>query len=253
MKKGETLWTREQVIMVINLYCKLPFGQYDKGNTEVKRFARLIGRTPSAVAKKLGNFSSLDPVHQARGVKGLHKRSALDEVIWAEYMADMENFPYQGEVLRAQLEGRTLEDATEIETADLPQEGKERIAMVKTRVNQGFFRKMVLTAYNHTCCITGLNIPSLLVAGHIRTWSADPANRMNPSNGLCLNALHDKAFEQGLIGIAPDYTIRIAAIAKKSKGAELLNAWDGKPLNLPKKFSPDPAFLQEHFSERFLG
>lgn len=168
-------------------------------------------------------------------------------------MADMENFPYQGEILRAQLEGRTLEEATEIETADLPKKGKERVAMVKTRVNQGFFRKMVLAAYRETCCITGLSVPSLLVAGHIRPWAADPQNRMNPSNGLCMNALHDKAFEQGLIGIAPDYTIRVASIVREFKNATLLTSWHGKPFKPPKKFHPDPVFLQEHFEGRFLG
>lgn len=239
--------------MVINLYCKLPFGQYDKGNAEVKKLALLIDRTPSAVAMKLSNFASLDPVHQARGVKGMDGASKLDRAIWAEYMADMENYPYQGELLRAQLENQSVEQLTEIDVADLPKEGKERSAIVKTRVNQGFFRKMVLAAYNNTCCITGLNIPSLLVAGHIRTWASDPHNRMNPSNGLCLNALHDRAFEQGLIGIRADYTIHIASLIKKSKGASLLTAYEGKQLKLPKKFLPDPAFLQEHFEERFLG
>ena len=49
----------------------------------------------------------------------------------------------------------------------------------------------------------------MLVAGHIVPWAADAQNRLNPRNGIAINALHDKAFENGLLTITPDYTIRV--------------------------------------------
>jgi len=49
-----------------------------------------------------------------------------------------------------------------------------------------------------------------LVAGHIKPWAEDEANRLNPRNGLALNALHDCAFELGLFTIRPDYVIEVA-------------------------------------------
>ena len=60
--------------------------------------------------------------------------------------------------------------------------GKTRTANVQTRVNQGFFRSVVISAYNGKCCITGLNMPSLLIASHIKPWSdSDPeTERTNP-------------------------------------------------------------------------
>ena len=58
--------------------------------------------------------------------------------------------------------------------------------MVKQRVNQWFFRRAVLAAYGARCCITGLDVPQLLVAGHIAPWSKDKQNRVNPQNGICL-------------------------------------------------------------------
>jgi len=61
MKEGQTLWTREQSILAINLYCKIPFGQMHSRNAGVIELAGLIGRSPSAVARKLGNFASFDP------------------------------------------------------------------------------------------------------------------------------------------------------------------------------------------------
>ena len=70
MKEGQKLWTREELILAINLYCKLPFGRLHRNNPAVIHLASLIGRTPSSVAYKLVNFASLDPSLQARGIKG---------------------------------------------------------------------------------------------------------------------------------------------------------------------------------------
>ena len=80
-------------------------------------------------------------------------------------------------------------------------DGKEKERIIKTRVNQSLFRKVVLATYNNKCCITGLAQPELLIASHIIPWSVNEKERLNPSNGICLNALHDKAFDSGLIAI----------------------------------------------------
>ena len=83
----------------------------------------------------------------------------------------------------------------------------ERESIVKVRVNQYFFRKTILAAYNNTCCITGINKPELLIASHIIPWSENEELSVNPLNGLCLNAIHDKAFDCGLIAIRTDLMI----------------------------------------------
>lgn len=81
MKEGQSLWTREELILAFNLYCKLPFGKMHKGNPEIIHLASLIGRTNSSVALKLGNLASLDPSLQARGIKGAQNTSKLDKEI----------------------------------------------------------------------------------------------------------------------------------------------------------------------------
>ena len=95
-------------------------------------------------------------------------------------------------------------------------EGLDRETRVRVRVNQGFFRSAVLAAYESRCCVTGLSIPQLLNASHIVPWSVDPKNRTNPQNGLCLNVIHDRAFDNGLLTITPDLKIRVATKLKRN-------------------------------------
>jgi putative restriction endonuclease len=61
MKVGQRLWTKEELILAINLYCKLPFGKLHRNNTEIVKLSAILGRTASSIAFKLVNFASLDP------------------------------------------------------------------------------------------------------------------------------------------------------------------------------------------------
>lgn len=134
-------------------------------------------------------------------------------------------------------------------------EGKEVLRSVKTRVNQNFFRKMILSAYNNQCCITGLNIPTLLIASHIKPWAKDKANRLNPCNGLCLNSLHDKAFDSGLITIDSDRKIVISKEIKEHYSIKAVKTYfeiyDNKMITLPSLFFPDKQFIEYHRNKIF--
>src|SRR5690606_12771567 len=167
MKAGQKLWTREELILTINLYCKLPFGRLHASNPEVISLAKLLGRTANAVAYKLVNLASLDPSLQARGIKGAANASKLDRVIWDEFFDNWDRLPYESEVLRAKWEvrpiGQVMEKHENVPESLLRKEGLAREQVVKARVNQRFFRQMILASYNNTCCITGLNLPELLV------------------------------------------------------------------------------------------
>ena len=139
------------------------------------------------------------------------------------------------------------------ETLDIA-EGKTRMATVEVRVNQARFRKAILASYNATCCISGLQHEKLVIASHIVPWSEDKQNRLNPHNGLCLSALHDRAYDQGLITVMPDYTVRVSQALKKNADhpftTTALLGFDKQPIRLPERFRPDPGFLKSH-AERF--
>lgn len=247
-------WTREQLIVTFNLYCKIPFSKSVQGNPDVIRVANLIGRTPSAVAFKLGNFGSFDPELKKRGIGGLPNTSRLDKEIWDEFNSNWEELAFQSENLIAQFGNKTIEEVFDIDISNLPV-GHERESLVKVRVNQIFFRQSVLSIYGGRCCITGLDMPSLLVASHIVPWRNDENNRTNPQNGLCLNSLHDRAFDKGLITITTDFKVKISTYLRKSGSKEFIKdfflGYDNQEISLPDKFRPDREFLTFHNREVF--
>ena len=64
------LWSRDELIIAFNLYCKIPFGKIDQRNPVVIALANALGRTPASLSWKLANFARLDPALQSRGIKG---------------------------------------------------------------------------------------------------------------------------------------------------------------------------------------
>lgn len=246
-------WTREEHIIAFNVYCQIPFGQIGMRNPKVKELARLVNRTVGAASNKLANFARLDPVHQERGVKGLSHGAKGEGEVWDEFAETPETLAVESEKLIAQRLGKPVEEAAEIETDDLPEPGEEREAIVRLRLKQAFFRKRVVSAYEFRCCVTGLTNQKLLVASHIIPWSADKSNRLNPKNGLSLNALHDRAFDRRLMWIDEEYVVHLSpklckANAESKITVDWLMSFDGRPLLIKNKdiFCPDPELLAKH-------
>jgi putative restriction endonuclease len=136
-------------------------------------------------------------------------------------------------------------------------EGKTTLALVQVRVTQARFRCTILASYNATCCKSGLSAPKLLVASHIVPWNMDTQNRLNPSNGLCLSALHDRAYDQGPLTELPDFNIRVTEDLRRPELDPFtqcsLAQCQGQAIRLSERFRPAPAFLEAHAKRfRFL-
>jgi putative restriction endonuclease len=254
VKMSRRNWSREELIVAFNLYCKIPFGKIHIRNPQIIMLANILKRTPSAVSWKLANFARLDPTLQRRNITGASHGSKEEIAIWDEFNNNWEQLGFESEKLLAQMTGNNLDGTAEIETIE---EGKERETIVRVRVNQRFFRATVLAAYNFKCCISSLGVPELLNASHIIPWSADTANRVNPHNGVCLNAIHDRAFDRGLITITPDYHVKVSIKIKKLPLDESLKIFflnfDGVSINLPERFLPETSFLEYHNEKIFTS
>ena len=253
-------WTKEQLKLAFHLYCQLPFGKLHSRNPEIILLAKLIGRTPGALAMKLVNFASLDPAITSTGRVGLGNSGALDKEVWAEFHADWEKLALECAQLNAQLLKEsgakvTVElDATELEgLQDFT--GETKRVVIEQRVKQHFFRRAVLSSYRGRCCISGLSDARLLMASHIVPWSSDKTNRLNPSNGLCLSAIHDKAFDRGLITISDNHEVMLSEQLKRNEDAfvaQIFLPLEGRRIELPEKFIPSLAFLSRHRNEIFI-
>lgn len=251
-----TRWTKEQLKLAFHLYCQLPFGKLDMRTPEVIKLAALIGRTPGAVAMKLSNFASLDPAITSTGRKGLEGASNLDREIWDEFHADWETLAVESEMLRRKLDDNAQQmDESEEQLVAEDFTGETRVVVTEQRIKQTFFRRAVLSSYRGRCCMSGLSEARLLVASHIVPWSKDKANRLNPSNGLCLSAIHDRAFDKGLITLTDEFKIVVSEELKRKKEAfviEVLLPLDGRTIEPPERFAPQPEFITWHRNQLFV-
>jgi len=245
-------WTREQLIMALNVYCKIPFKDVKEWHPIIKKYAPLIGRSPVALKMKVGNFGRFDPNLRSQGIVGLGHGSKDEEVIWNEFWGNPEKLAFESERLFAERAKTPIEKFVEIDIPGIPK-GKNRDVIIHQRVNQCFFRKMILCAYLNRCCVTGITHTSLLEACHILSWSDDEVNRMNPSNGLCMNPLFHKAYDKYLMTITPDYEIcisdRMLADIKEDGTLLFLKNLSGKHIIMPEKFFPNQDFLSQHYEE----
>lgn len=245
-------WTEHELLIAMNIYCRLPFGQCNSRNKLINEVASKMDRTAGSISRKLGNFASLDPYHQARGVGGLTNSSKLDRKVWAEFQNNWSGMAEKSEsAFETLMEGtdlrKTILTHREIEQ---PSGSSEVEQMVKVRRLQNFFRNAVLSSYKNRCALTGIAVPQLLIASHIIPWSEDESRRADPTNGLCLNALHDKAFDRHLITFDEDYKLVVSSVLKKGDINEFQSSnfaeLEGTTLVLPHRFAPDYHALEEH-------
>lgn len=251
-------WSEEETILAFYLYCQVPFSKITKTNPEIIRLAKILGRTPSSVGLKMANLAHFDPELRKTNRTGMSNASKLDEAVAKRFCDNWEELTFVAKQIEAQLTGQDIEEIIPQTVIDLP-EGLTVPQTIQARVNQQFFREAVLSSYQQSCCITGIAIPSLLVASHIKPWSkSDPrTERTNPRNGLCLNGLHDRAFDKGLITVLPDYTVRVSSQLQQNSdiadsGIQWLLRCDKQEIRKPDRFYPEREFLEYHNDVVFI-
>ena len=247
-------WTKEETIVAFNVYCKIPFKSSSKTNPIVIKYANILGRSPSALNMKIGNFGRLDPELKKLGITGLVNGSKLEEEVWNEFNGNWEKLAFESEKLIAEFQNKKIEEVEDFKIENFPI-GEERETTIKARVNQCFFRSTILSSYDLKCCITGLSIPDFLVASHIIPWKSDKEKRTNPHNGLCLNSIHDKAFDKGFITVTPEYRILVSKFFddyfEENAVNDFFRKYENQSIILPNRFLPSKEFLDYHYQNIF--
>lgn len=241
-------WTREELLRALQLYLLTPFGRLHSRNPDIQTLALQLGRTASAVALKLVNFASLDPTLAQRGMANA---SRLDREVWDEFFVQLSSTLATNSLTQDNL--AFAESGREFIFDDIRfPEGADVVRNVKTRVNQDFFRRLVLTSYDYRCALTGIEAPELLVASHIVPWSQNKDVRTTPNNGICLNTLHDRAFDEGFLTFDDNfevvYSSDLPIVARQA-----LESFGSAKLRLPSRFIPDRSLIEFHRTNIFHG
>jgi putative restriction endonuclease len=248
-------WNRNELLIALNLYHKVAFGKFHAKNKMLVEISERMGRKPSALPMKLSNLASIDPEFRKPGRKGLEGASEFDRAMWAEYYANLNELAPESEELLAQLMTGQPEASIDVQSDGrvlrMPEGLTEGTASVKVRRGQQYFRQAVLNAYQGRCAITGLAVRDLLVASHIIPWRTSEEHRLDPRNGIALNALHDKAFDRGLISFDTDLKLVCSPLLRvhfaDSTIAQSFKAYEGRPLTSPKASAgPNAEFLFWH-------
>ena len=127
---------------------------------------------------------------------------------------------------------------------------------ILVRLHQRSFRERVLRAYQNQCALCKLKHAELLDAAHIIDDKADSGDPII-QNGLALCKIHHAAFDKNILGINPDYQIKVRKdILSETDGPMLkygIQYLENNKIILPdnKKNWPDRERLEVRF-EGFL-
>jgi putative restriction endonuclease len=154
LRLKRVLWTRDQLIEVLKLYCQLPFSKIDQRNPVIVKLASTLGRTPGAVALKMANFANLDPTLQQNGMPNA---SSLDREVWKDFFENLDTFvANDSEIEELEPQPNSFEEPVQSFVFDEWDGPTERTRWVRTRASQLFFRRMILASYSSVCSITGI-------------------------------------------------------------------------------------------------
>lgn len=102
-------------------------------------------------------------------------------------------------------------DEFRAKTQNLPRTTEAERTVVQ-RVGQDIFRNALMDYWQGRCCVTGLSVPSLLRASHIKPWALCETDeeRLDVFNGLLLSPHLDALFDGGWISFSSQGTLMMS-------------------------------------------
>lgn len=241
-------WSKEEVIVAYALYCITPLNKLNTSNLVIQQVSDLINPSLQSLVMRMRNFIALDENNKSKGLKNIAK---IDREIYEEFKTDWKSLASFAE----DFIGLSIFNTSPINGSKILSSLTDRYKVNKERQ---FFRASVFATYEGACTISGLTIPSLLTASHIKPYSAckNSNERTTPENGILLNAFYDKAFDKGLFTICPNFKIYITKELKHIDDSCVQN-WlailPSTSVFVPKRFCPRQEFLEYHNDMVFRG
>lgn len=128
-------------------------------------------------------------------------------------------------------------------------DARRRAQLVQARVGQGIFRAAVLVR-EPACRLTGVVLPSCLVASHIKPWAVcAEGEHLDGANGLMLAPHVDHLFDTGLISFEDNGDLVLAP----SLDPQVIQAWHIDFGANVGPFAPDQARYLAYHRQHVLG
>lgn len=125
--------------------------------------------------------------------------------------------------------------------------GDEKEVIAKARINQNYFRTLLLHR-KPECAICGIKNEKLLVASHIKEWKySNNQEKVDRNNGLLLCAMHDKLFDKHLISFDKEGKILISDEVKEE--IEKIPHIEGVQIDISPAMERYMSFHRKAFSE----
>ncbi len=268
LRRDGVNWSEDEIILALAFYCNQPPSNRDAhGRSEpLNNLAEALGRKPGAVGLKLANLLACDPSMAELGKKGMERISTFDSKVWNRFQDHWDLLPEAVldsilKIIPKEYQDTVLDILLPAEAAEAPCMKKQERTLPnereRKRFSKLFFHNTVLNAFGNRCCLTGLNEKRLLIAARIKPESklTDP-ELAKPTNGLCLDILHGRAFEQGLATVdATDFTFHTSVKLRRNDPwfLQYFAPYEGKTISLPKGFRPDVELLRFHNERIFIA
>lgn len=235
MSRNISNFSEEKILKVLIAYL------YDgKSHREIQREILNIPAPASG-----GGFITMGILHHY-DIKGDKKGVLSVQDINNEINRNHGNYLKALKVVKAYKDAELrAKEALQTKTFDIDTSNTEIMGITKVRINQSVLRDYVLENYENKCSLCNISKRDLLVCSHIKPWSVDEKNRLNPSNAICFCALHDKLFDRGYFSLNDNYHI----IFGKKADLSISMLFDRLNFRRPVKDMPNIEFLKYHFEE----
>lgn len=255
MAAGEP-WSIDEITLALALYFRTPYSRISTRNPDIQALAAQLNRTPGSVSLKLGNLANLDLRVLQSGRKGFANGGKNDRIVWDQYVGKDGDIALQRLTERVDLICQGNNDLRAesilISSNHIEQHGPTTREVTRLeRCYQSMFRSVVLSRYEGRCAVSGLHLDSLLEAAHIVPWAEDETIRLEPNNGLALNPLIHKAYDQNLLGIDGGGIIHVSKELLDNAGNQPMHAFlediNQTRIFMPHIGRPSEELLDRHY------
>ena len=247
MVDDRRLWTEDETLFLFKIFLTEPVQSLPVSSPRIQELARTLNRKPGSIHRKLADIYSNEPSYIESGRKQTNCAKLVSE-IWNDLYSDCESTMKRMDVAYESVTG--LDNGEIIIDYDISP-GLDVPVEATRRKGQQVFRLRVAHNFEYRCCITGIAIPCLMVASHIKAWSeSTPKERTDPGNGLYLNRLHDCLFDRHMMTVDEDMRIEYADSLRSGNSDDtyevFFGRYEGMRIHEPVCNSVNNAYMDEH-------